>query len=298
MHKILLPLVALALTGCEHTTMTSEPESAAPVAMAAPDASARLATVLAAQPAETRERYGYRHPDQTLAFFGIEPGMTIVEALPGGGWYSKILIDYVGNYGLLIGADYAQDMFPLFGFFNEEFIEKKKTWVADWTAGAQEWRTPASAPVTAFVFGSMPSQYEGKADAVLFIRALHNLNRFENKGSFMTTALDNAHRALKPGGILGVVQHQAPDSAADDWADGSKGYLKKAALIARLEAAGFEFVAESAINENPNDQPGEADIVWRLPPTLVTSRENPQLREQMRAVGESNRMTLKFRKPN
>ena len=294
MTRYLLPLAALALIGCEATAVTPTSDIAVtPVA----ESSLKLAGALAAQPAEAQARYVYRHPAETLDFFGIEPGMTVVEALPGGGWYSKILVNYLGTSGLLIGVDYAQDMFPLFGFFNEEFIENKKTWVADWTAGAQEWRGFSGAPVTAFVFGSMPDAYEGKADAVLFIRALHNLNRFEDQGGYMTTALDDAFRALKPGGILGVVQHQAPESAADASATGSRGYLKKSALIARLEAAGFEFVAESAINENPKDQPGDADIVWRLPPSLVTSREDPELREQMRAIGESNRMTLKFRKP-
>ena len=294
MTRFLLPLATLALIGCEATAVTPTSDfQHTPVNT--PEH--QLAGALAAQSAEAKERYAYRHPAETLQFFGIEPGMTVVEALPGGGWYSKILVSYLGMSGHLIGVDYAQDMFPLFGFFSEEFIEGKKTWVADWTAGAQEWRQYFGAPVTAFVFGSMPEAYEGKADAVLFIRALHNLNRFEDQGGYMTTALDDAFRALKPGGILGVVQHQAPESASDESATGSRGYLKKSQLIARLEAAGFEFVAESAINENPKDQPGDADIVWRLPPSLVTSRENPELREQMRAIGESNRMTLKFRKP-
>ena len=83
----------------------------------------------------------------------------------------------------------------------------------------------------------------------------------------------------------------------DDWADGSRGYLKKGFVIEKMERAGFEFVAGADFNANDKDQPSTDDIVWRLPPSLATSRENPELRAQLEAIGESNRMTLKFRKP-
>lgn len=259
--------------------------------------SERLAEILAAQPEEVQARYAYRHPQETLAFFGIEPGMTVVEALPGQGWYSRLLLPYLGADGQLIGADYSLQMYPLFGFFSEERLKEKETWVADWTADAREWAGEDGAEVAAFVFGEMPGAMKGTADAVLFIRALHNLARFEKDGGFLTAALQNAYDALKPGGTLGVVQHQAPDSMPDGSATGSQGYLKKDFLVARLEKAGFEFVAASDVNQNPKDQPGEADIVWRLPPSLVTSRDNPELKAELEAIGESNRMTLKFRKP-
>ena len=85
---------------------------------------------------------------------------------------------------------------------------------------------------------------------------------------------------------------------SDEFADGSHGYLKKSFVIAAAEAAGFEFVAESDVNANPKDQPSEDDIVWRLPPSLRTSQDDPELRAELEAVGESNRMTLKFRKPD
>ena len=117
----------------------------------------------------------------------------------------------------------------------------------------------------------------------------------------MDAALTELYSTLKPGGIVGIVQHQAPETNSDDWADGNNGYLKKSYVIAQMEKAGFEFVNESAVNENPRDIPSDAadatDNVWRLPPTLGTSRENPELRSKMEAIGESNRMTLKFVKP-
>ena len=259
--------------------------------------SERLATVLAAQPADVQARYEWRHPQETLEFFGIEPGMTVVEALPGRGWYTKVLLPYLGPEGRLIGADYALEMYPLFGFFNEEQLKAKETWMQQFTTDATGWAGEGGAAVSAFVLGSLPEELKGQADAVLLIRALHNLARFEQEGGFLTAALQNVHDVLKPGGIVGVVQHQARDGMPDEWADGSKGYLKKDFVIARMEAAGFEFVDSSPINENDQDVPTTEDIVWRLPPSLATSRDNPELRARMEAIGESNRMTLRFRKP-
>jgi predicted methyltransferase len=259
--------------------------------------SERLAEVLAQQSEDTKARYAYRHPQETLEFFGIEPGMLVVEALPGQGWYSKILLPYLGSEGQLIGADYSMDMYPLFGFFSEERLEKQSTWVQDFPEGASEWAGENGACVAAFSFGTIPEHMKGVADAVLLIRALHNLARFESEGDFMTAALTNVHDSLKPGGIVGVVQHEAPENMPDEWAGGQNGYLKKSFVIAKMEEFGFEYVGSSDVNQNGRDRPTESDAVWRLPPTLSTSRDNPELRAQMQAIGESNRMTLKFRKP-
>jgi predicted methyltransferase len=151
--------------------------------------------------------------------------------------------------------------------------------------------------IDAFQFGALPERFEGALDAALFIRALHNMARFEEKGGFLTASLIETKTALKPGGIVGVVQHMAPEDEADDWADGSAGYLKKSVVIGQFEAAGFEFLGDSDINVNPLDQPTSEDIVWRLPPTLSGSADNPELAEQMSAIGESSRMTLLFKKP-
>jgi len=301
MKRIFLLGLILTVAACGKapepaTTATATPDvaEAAPAKKSAPDT---LAEVLADQPAEVQARYDYRHPYETLNFFGIEPGMTVVEGLPGGGWYSKILIPYLGAEGHLIGVDYAKEMFPLFGFFSEERLKEKETWIEDWTAGASAWYGDDGAKVSAFVFGSMPEELAGSADAALMIRAAHNLARFESVGGYMTQATADLFAVLKPGGVLGVVQHMSPDDNPDEWADGSRGYLKRDALIAIFEAAGFAFVESSDINVNPLDTPGENDVVWRLPPTMATSRENPELREQMKAIGESSRMTLKFIKP-
>ena len=264
----------------------------------AADALARdLQSVLDAQPDGTRARFAFRHPSETLKFFEIEAGQTVVEALPGGGWYTKILMPVVGPDGHVIGADYAQGMYPLFGFFDAEFIEAKKTWAEDWTAGTADWGITDGAPVSAFAFGSMPADMQGTADRVLFIRALHNLARFEDQGEYLSKAIQDAWNVLKSGGIVGVVQHHARDDMPDDWADGSNGYLKKGFVIEQMQAAGFELVGESDVNANPNDQPTTDDFVWRLPPSYNGAPDTEEARAALDAIGESNRMTLKFRKP-
>jgi predicted methyltransferase len=190
-------------------------------------------------------------------------------------------------------------MYALFPFATEEFMARQENWTTDFVAGAEGWRGDSGASVVATRFGSMPGDVDGTVDVVLMIRALHNLARFENAGDgpYLTTALADAYRVLKPGGVLGVVQHHARDDMPDDWANGQNGYLKKQRVIDAAIGAGFELVGESDINANANDQPTTDDIVWRLPPGLLTSEDDPDLRAELEAVGESNRMTLKFVKP-
>ena len=297
MKRISVLIVSAALAACGQSQVATEK----PVANAAEQTPAEidsLAIVLDALPDEMKARYAYRHPKETLEFIGVKPGMTVVEGLPGSGWYTRILLPYLGGEGHLIGADYSLEMYPNFSFVNEEFMANQRQWTTNFPAGAREWGGDNGAPVSAFHFGSMPADLAGTADVVFFPRVLHNLARFEAEGGYLTAALADAYAVLKPGGTFGIVQHEARDDMSDEFADGSRGYLKKSFVIAAVEAAGFEFVAESDINANPNDQPGNDDIVWRLPPTLGTSRHDPELRAELEAVGESNRMTLKFRKPD
>ena len=298
MHKYIVLLLAVTLAACQPAE-ESKTDSAAENTAAAESAKedTRLATALDAQPEDVQARYQYRHPKETLEFFGIEPGMIVVEGLPGRGWYTKVLLPYLGKDGHLIGATYAMDMWPNFAFANAEFLKTQSTWTTDWPVSAEEWRDQDTATVAAFNFGAMPESLAGTADVVFLVRVLHNLANFEAEGGFLSEAMADVFASLKPGGILGVVQHQAHDDMSDEFADGSHGYLKKSFVIAVVEQAGFEFVAESAINENPKDQPGEEDVVWRLPPSFGTSQDNPELKAEMEAIGESNRMTLKFRKP-
>jgi predicted methyltransferase len=268
------------------------------VAAVSAENSERLAAVLAAQPAERKERYGARHPQQTLEFFGITPGMTVVEVLPGRGWYSPILVQYLGTEGQLIGADYPMELWSSFPFANEDFMAQRAAWIEQWPVTALEWQGEnGGASAQATRLGSIPAYLFETVDAVLFVRAMHNLSRFESRGGFRSMALVDTYRLLKPGGVVGVVQHQAPPGRDDQWADGSRGYLNKSTVIRQFKSIGFEFVGESEVNTNPKDVPGMDDIVWRLPPGLQTSGEDMKMRARYQAIGESSRMTLLFRKP-
>ena len=298
MKKFILAAATLALVACQQSDPAPEETVAATESVAEePAAVISLDAVLDAQPDDIQARYEFRHPKETLEFFGIEPGMTVMEGLPGRGWYSKILVPLLGENGTLVGASYSLEMYGLFPFADEEFMAQQETWATDFPAGAAEW---GDAKVSAFHFGSMPEDVAGTVDVVFFPRVLHNLARFQNegKGDYLDTALANAFAALKPGGIFGVVQHHARDDMSDEFATGGRGYLKKGFVIAAAESAGFELVDESDINANPADQPGEDDFVWRLQPSARGAEDDPEARAALDAVGESNRMTLKFRKPN
>lgn len=257
----------------------------------------RLETVLADQPDEHKARQPSRNPADTLAFFGITPGMTVVEVLPGGGWYSRVLSAYLGKEGTLIGADYPLDLWPAIGYDGEEFLANRRTWPETWPEQAGEWQSVDGAQLIGQRIGSIDTEHDATADAVLFIRALHHLNRVENRGGFRSAALSDTWSVLKPGGVVGVVQHMAPPGWSDAWADGSRGYMNRDAVIRHFESMGFEVADQSDVNRNPKDEPGMDEIVWRLPPSLQTSRDDPDLRSRYEAIGESNRMTLLFRKP-
>ena len=300
MKYMLTGVVAFTLAACGQSAApdAANQDAAAPQAMETP-ADAKLAAVLAAQPDKTKARYQYRHPKETLEFFGVEPGMTVVDVLPGEpGWYAPILLSYLGPEGRLYGADYNVDMWRLFGgFADADFLEARKSWPETYVSAAKALGAPDAAALGAFTLGTFPDELDGKVDVVLMFRAAHHLNRFEDKGGYFTSALAEIYGALKPGGVLGVVQHRAPEDNADAWANGDNGYLKQSQLSDFVEQAGFELVDTSEVNANPNDRPTEDEFVWRLPPTLATSGDDPDLRAQMQAIGESDRMTLKFRKP-
>lgn len=254
----------------------------------------QLVTVTQSLPADHKSRYVARHPVETLEFFGIKRGDTVVEALPGGGWYSKILLPYLGADGRLIAVDYSVDMWPLFGgFATPEFIAQRKAWPAQFAMDAKTWGGTNGAKGEAYTFANMPAELTGKVDAVLFIRALHNLARFDAKGNYLKQALAESHRVLKTGGVVGIVQHAMAENKPDAWADGSRGYLKRSYLISAMTAAGFEFVGESDINKNPKDDPQGDDNVWRLAPSLSGTEEQ---KTKNAVIGESNRVTLLFRK--
>jgi predicted methyltransferase len=296
----LLLTFLLILSACDSGQQSTAPMSdeAAPQKAATALANNVLQGILKSQPEEVQARYNARNPKETLTFFGIEPGMTVIEALPGGGWYSKLLLPLLGEQGRLIGAGYDLKMLAMFDFYDDARLTELAQWADQWPAEAKAWGDAQSASVSAFYFGNMQQELHGTVDAVLFIRALHNMARFSADGDFLNSSIENAFQALKPGGIVGIVQHAARVNMPASWASGARGYLHETFVIEQMLAAGFEFVGSSDINANPRDVPGVDDVVWRLPPVLSGDKDNAERVATMVEIGESHRMTLKFRKPS
>jgi len=258
-------------------------------------AASSLEQVIAARSAADKSRDGARHPKQTLEFFQLEKGMTVAEALPEGGWYTRVLAPYLGSEGSLYGVNYSDEIWPLFGFMDKDAIAKNIASTKEFPKLVKTY-TDNGINVESFTFSTVPDQLYNTVDRVLIIRALHNLNRFEPSAGSLSRALSAVRIMLKKGGMVGVVQHRLPESAADEGADGSRGYLKQSDVIKMFEQAGFELVASSEINANPKDRPGPEDVVWRLPPTLSGIGDDAAKKAAMEAIGESDRMTLLFKK--
>ncbi|MEL7487935.1 MAG: methyltransferase [Pseudomonadota bacterium] len=251
----------------------------------------KLQAVIEARSDADKMRDDARRPAETLSFFGVAPDMTVVEALPGGGWYSRVLIPYLDESGRYAAANYQYEMFPkILPNPTDDVLSQLRGWSDAFPVQAKQWG--ASGDVAAFEFGQAPEEMKGTVDVVLMVRALHNFNRAG--GDFGAEALSESYALLKPGGVLGVVQHAAPAGAEGRNADGSFGYMLKQNVVAMATAAGFVLEAESAINANPADLPEDGDIVWRLPPSFAFGDKD---RDAYVAIGESNRMTLRFRKP-
>lgn len=294
---LLLGVIALTLLGCsKQGSAPANNETAPPPAATASSPSEKLDAVLAAQPEDAKARYAARHPKETIEFFGIQPGMTVVDTLPDRVWYTGMLLDYLGPQGKVIAADYAPAMWAQFGEYAPN-PEVKATWTTDFVAEASKWRGDDDAQIAAIQYGAIPDDVAGTADIVLVVRAYHHFHRMEGKGQFETRALEDIKKLLKPGGIVGIEQHRAPEGNSDAWASGDNGYVKQSAVIAAFEKAGFELVEKSELNANPKDQPTEKDQVWRLPPTLDGADKDPERKAKMVEIGESDRMMLKFRKP-
>jgi predicted methyltransferase len=217
----------------------------------------------------------YRHPVETLAFFGLEPDDTVVEMWPGGGWYTEILAPYVKNGG---GTYYA--VAP----------EKNLVKVRELAAAKPDlYGHIRTAP---FPIGSTKDVVPaGTADVVLTFRNVHNWQMGDKP--FVEDAFRQIYAMLKPGGVLGVVDHRLPENA-DAAREKTSGYVKVSTVRRLAEQAGFKFAGESAINANRKDSADWPDGVWTLPPVLTKGAVD---REKYLAIGESDRMTLKFVKP-
>lgn len=235
------------------------------------------------------KRDQYRRPVETLAFFGVEPTMTVAEYGPGGGWYTRVLAPYLMPAGQYIAFNADSDA----GEYSTRAREARaKGWTERFKTGVATMMDVEPSAVTAFETDEMPEELAGTVDRVLIFRSMHGLNIGNNADD----VLKAARMMLKDDGMVGVVQHMAPDGASyDDYGARQRGYMRKQDVIAIFAANGFELAAESDINANPKDPANWENGVWTLPPVLATGENDPKRAEYL-AIGESNRMTLLFKK--
>lgn len=253
-------------------------------------ADAALAAVLADDRRDNdRARDKYRRPAETLKFFGVEPSMTVAEYGPGGGWYTRVLAPYMAAQGKYIGFNQDSDGRE---YRNRAQEARAKGWTERFKQSVADMTASDAAAVTAFETDELPEEVEGTVDRVLIFRSMHGLNI----GNRADDVLKAARKMLKDDGMVGVVQHRAPEGASyDDYGARQRGYMRKADVIAIFAANGFELVKESEINANPKDSANWERGVWTLPPVLATGENDPKRSEYL-AIGESDRMTLLFKK--
>lgn len=224
------------------------------------------------------ERDVHRHPAETLEFFGLKPDMTVLEYGPGGGWYTELLAPILAARGKLLVTTTDPAGPP----------ESRATFYAERLDHFLKKSPELFGKVERTVFDPAAPQLglNESVDLVLVIRGLHGWVRDGKEDVW----LQQIHAALKPGGVLGIVQHRgAPDS--DPKASAPDGYLPEAWVIERVQALGFELAEKSEINANPKDTRDHDGGVWALPPTL---RHGEQDRDKYQTIGESDRMTLRF----
>lgn len=261
----------------------------AALAALAPEARAKLDAALAGahRSDANKARDAQRRPAEVLAFFGVTPTSSVLEVIPGGGWFTEILAAYLRDTGKLsvwAGDPNNAGQRRGLGALMTKFAGDAKTYDqvrfdGPWLAADQR-----VAP--------------GSLDAVLTFRNVHNLVWFKLAEPSFKLWFD----ALKPGGVLGVEDHRWPDGVANDKKPNTpfnapdNGYISEAAVIALATGAGFQLAAKSEVNANPKDTKDYAQGVWALPPTLIGGEADPD-RAKLLAIGESDRMILKFVKP-
>lgn len=224
----------------------------------------------------------FRHPVETLNFFGIKDNMTVVEISPGGGWYTEILAPYLKDNGQYIAAGYDPESSSNYFKTNAKKFNDKLA------------ANPELYGKTRVAIMHAPDKMDfaepDSADLVVSFRNTHN---WHSRGQ-AETVYAGIFKVLKPGGIFGVVQHRAGHGIPKD-TGGKKGYLKQSDVIKLAEKAGFRLLKTSNINANPKDTKDHANGVWDLPPSFESKDKD---RKKFQAIGESDRMTLKFVKPH
>lgn len=305
MQKLALPFaLALVLAACgggnsEPAKPAAAPEAAKPApAAAAPTApvvanpaaqwDARLSSVLAGswRSDANKARDAYRHPKETLAFFGLKPGQTVIEITPGGGWYTEILAPLMKGQGKLVAAVIDPASVEKEGTKN--YLTKSNGGLKDKIAADAE--RYSEVELREFAQAAPKLGEPGSADVVLTFRNVHNFMMWNSDKAMFQSAFD----VLKPGGVLGVTDHRAA-AGADLAKTKDSGYIPEEYVIKLATDAGFVLEGKSEVNANAKDTKDYEKGVWTLPPSLALGETD---KAKYVAIGESDRMTLKFVKPN
>jgi predicted methyltransferase len=265
--------------------VSAETEDAASVvACEGCEALLELATASSTRKADTG-RDAYRNPVATLAFLGVRPDMKVGEYAPGGGWYSRVLGPYLAGEGELVGLFFDKDAAGI----PERYRAGSPESAAKFAGQVAGWTGKAGAKVSGLSLDTVPEEQKGTFDRILVMRMMHNLMRWNAADSELATMRE----LLKPDGMIGIVQHRAKADAPWSYANGDHGYLREADVIKLMELNGFELVGKSEINANPKDTADYENGVWTLPPSLALKDVD---KAKYEAIGESDRMTLLFRK--
>jgi predicted methyltransferase len=264
----ILILSLSALVGCAESETEAKAEASAAQ-------NTKLAIAGSHRTPANVERDKYRHPVEVLEFFGIRPDMTVVEMWSEGGWWTEILAPYLHDEGTYYIAELPSKR------WRDIMIEKLESNPAIY----------GKAILTQFGGGRTDIAPEGSADMILTFRNLHNWL----KGGDGELAFETMYKTLKPGGILGLVEHRGNPGKPQD-PQALSGYVREDYAIAMAEEAGFKLVGKSEINANPKDTTDYPEGVWMLPPGYYTV-DNDADRAKYKAIGESDRLTLKFQKP-
>lgn len=239
----------------------------------------RLAIESDRRTADSKTRDESRNPAETLKFFGVKPSMIVLEIGPGAGWYSEILAPFLAGEGeLIVGLPDPEG----------PGAKYREGWETLVKADESLYGTVRDIVFDPPTFKNLP---EGTVDVVLSIRNVHG---WVSAGT-VDAGFEAAYNALKPGGIFGVIDHRAPKES-DPQEVSKTGYVPEAFVIERAEAAGFELEETSEINANPKDTADHPNGVWSLPPSL--NNDNEEDKKKALEIGESDRMTLRFVKPD
>jgi predicted methyltransferase len=286
--RVILGLAAVLLASCSggsvpaNAQVQDQPANGlVPPTTASDFTATRLDQVLAGdwRSPDHKARDVYRHPKATLQFFGVRPDQTVIEITPGGGWYSEVLAPLLHDNGHYIAAiakptgegEASRDKTGLKAKFAADAAHYGKAQILEFDPKAP-------------VFGA-----PGSADVVLTFRNVHNWVEADT-APLMFKAF---FTALRPGGVLGVVDHRAADNASIESVKES-GYLPTSYVVKLATDAGFTLEEKSEINANPKDTKDYPKGVWTLPPTLTLGEQD---KAKYQAIGESDRMTLRFVKP-